>query len=85
MRVSYCTIEDLLSVKGQFDVVLAGAIIEHLADPISALGAFCRLARETVVIAFTPLIHEPGEFMKPLIPWEHSDNSYVWWVLSKDL
>jgi SAM-dependent methyltransferase len=85
VRVSYCTIEDLLSVEEQFDIVLAGAIIEHLADPISALGAFCRLAKETVVVAFTPLAQEAGEYMKPLIPWDHSDLSYVWWVLSKDL
>ena len=85
VRVAYCTMEKLLSIDERFDVVIAGALLEHLGDPIKALGACCRLADKTVVIAFTPVDFDRGEFMRPLIPWTHSDLSYVWWVLSRDL
>ena len=72
-------------MERQFDIVLAGALIEHLSDPVTTLGACCRLAREKVVIGFTPAHDSIEEFMKPLIPWEKAEDDYVWWGLSSGL
>jgi 2-polyprenyl-3-methyl-5-hydroxy-6-metoxy-1,4-benzoquinol methylase len=84
VQIAYCHIDDLLSIKDRFDVVVAGALIEHLADPVSAIGGFCRLARETVILAFTPVDETPGLAMRPAIPW-NPEHSYVWWLLTWDL
>ena len=39
----------------KFDVVIAGAILEHLSDPVSVIGNLAGLAREAVIIGFTPV------------------------------
>ena len=83
--VVYGGLDSLIYTKERFDVVIAGALIEHLSDPVTAIGNICRLATETVILAFTPVAREPGEFMKPLVPWTNPDHSYVWWVLSEDM
>jgi len=70
VRVCYNTLDDLYSVDERFDVVLAGALLEHLGDPVSAIGAICRLARETAIIAFTPVdIHAENAYLRPLVEW----------------
>ncbi len=65
-------------------VVIAGAFIEHMSDPVTALGHLCRLAAETVVIGFTPVDTAPGRFMRPIVEWQPA-NAYAWWVLSEEL
>jgi SAM-dependent methyltransferase len=69
-----------------FDVVLAGAIIEHLSDPVSAIGALARLAKEAVIIAFTNVVDSDELLMRPT---EHgmSDPAveFEWWSLSRGL
>ena len=67
--VHYGNLQDLLSTDERFDIVLAGAIIEHLADPITLIGACCRVAREKVIIAFTPVVNAQEPFMRPAISW----------------
>jgi hypothetical protein len=81
----YGSIETLLSFPETFDIVLAGAIMEHLSDPVTAIGAACRLAREKVVIAFTPVLDTDEELMRPLLPWTDPQIDYVWWALSRGL
>jgi O-methyltransferase len=77
-------LDDLLSISECFDVVLAGALVEHLGDPVSAIGGMCRVARETVVLAFTPLDETPGEQMRPCTEWT-AEHNYTWWAISRDL
>jgi hypothetical protein len=84
VMVCYSELDALLSTSSRWDIVIAGALIEHLADPIGALGAICRVADETVILPFTTVDFTPGEFMRPLIPWV-PQHDYVWWVLSHDL
>ena len=83
--VSYTPIRDLQYFDETFDVVIAGAIIEHLADPISAIGAMCRLADEAVIVAFTPLANDAKEYMIPMSIWDDPQLDYTWWLLSKGL
>lgn len=85
VQVCYNNIDELYSIDEKFDIVFAGALMEHLADPVSALGAICRVATETVVVAFTPVDDTSNElFMRQLVPWT-PETAYVWWVLSKEL
>ncbi len=85
VEMTYGALDDLYYTDEKFDVVLAGALIEHLSDPVLAIGHFARLAREKVIMPFTPVHVEPGEYMKPMGGGWVSTHSYVWWVLSKDL
>jgi hypothetical protein len=84
VSVCYENIFSLYETDERFDVVIGGAIIEHLADPVSAIGGMCRVADEAVLLAFTPVDAAPGTFMRPLIDW-NPEADYVWWVLSKEL
>jgi hypothetical protein len=82
--VSYTPIRALPYFDETFDVVIAGAIIEHLSDPVGAIGAMCRLADEAVIVAFTPLADNTKASMVPMGTW--SDQlDYTWWLLSKGL
>ena len=49
-KVCYGDIYDPPASLGGFDVVILGAVLEHLIDPLSALRAVSRLAKKTVVI-----------------------------------
>lgn len=85
VEVAYCSVYDLIEVDRRFDVVICGAIIEHLSDPVSAIGAFARLANEAVIIAFTPVLDVDDCRMQPLNDWTNSNYAYVWWQLSRGL
>ena len=82
----YGHVDDLYLTTETFDVVIAGAVLEHLADPVSAMGVCARVAKEAVILAFTPVDHErSGEFMRPFAPFSERGNAFVWWLLSADL
>ena len=85
VEMVYGNEEDLILSKESFDVVIAGAIMEHLSDPVTALGLCSKMAREAIILAFTPVFWSDEEYMKPLIPWDNVATSYVWWALSKGL
>ena len=85
VRMIYGHANDLYDFGEKFDVVTAGAIIEHLSDPVSTIGVLANLAREALIIAFTPVVGDPGEMMKPVVPWDTPNVSFVWWMLSVDL
>lgn len=83
-RVAYGELAWLARVLEPQDVVVAGAFIEHMSDPVTALGHLCRLAREELVIGFTPIAPGPGRHMRPNIPWR-PETAFAWWELSADL
>ncbi len=85
VQAHYGSIDGLLSVSDRFDVVVAGAIFEHLADPVTAIGACCRLSTDIVVIGFTPVHDSEEEFLKPAISWDNAEADYVWYALSRGL
>jgi hypothetical protein len=85
VEVHYLPLERLPLWPRRFDIVIAGAIVEHLADPISAIGTFARLADEAVIIAFTP-VHESDDLaMHVLNGWIDPQLDYSWWMLSRGL
>ncbi len=55
-EVVYAPLNDLATWERRFDVVLAGAVTEHLSDPVTAIGNLSVLAREAVIIAFDPVV-----------------------------
>ena len=85
VTVEYGSIQGLLSKPHRYEIVLAGAITEHLADPVTAIGAAARLAKEMVIVAFTPVHDSDDEFLKPLVPWDNPAVDYVWWAASRGL
>jgi SAM-dependent methyltransferase len=84
VRVAYGDLARLSQTLPEQDIVLACAIIEHLSDPVTAIGQMARLARETLVIGFTPIDPAEEPLMRPMQPW-HPDHPYVWWRLSLGL
>ena len=69
----------------RFDVVLAGAILEHLSDPVTVIWSLTQLATEAVIIAYTPVIIDDEMFMKPANSWDNPANNFTWWNLSLGL
>ena len=84
--MTYTPIRALQYYDEKFDVVLAGAIIEHLADSVSTIGAICRMAKEAVIIAFTPVEIDQAQFMRTMETLGRTPRSTTsWWVLSEGL
>ena len=81
----YAPIGALPYCTKKFDVVIAGALIEHISDPVTAIGNMARLAREAVIIAFTPVEESDKQFMQTTNKWDNSSFNYTWWTLSKGL
>jgi hypothetical protein len=69
----------------KFGVVIAGAILEHLKDPISVIGDLCRLANEAVIIAFTPVLDDERLFMEAANDWTNPAYEFTFWTLSSGL
>lgn len=85
-RCVYAPMTELYEWEEQsFDVVMAGAIVEHLSDPVFAIGAWARLAREAVLIPFTDVIPVDDLMMRPITPLDNAQVNYVWWHLSRGL
>jgi SAM-dependent methyltransferase len=80
-EVFYGDIYDLPAELGEFDVTLVGSVLEHLSDPISALGSVARLTKERIVVV-TPLL----ETDQPIARFEgRADNpegDFTWWIYS---
>jgi hypothetical protein len=66
-------------------VVQAGAIVEHLSDPVYSLGAWARLAREAVLLPWTEAVPVDDHRMIPITPLDDHRMFYVWWHLSRGL
>jgi SAM-dependent methyltransferase len=69
----------------RFDVVIAGAIIEHLANPVPVLADLAAMANEAVIIAFTPVDDTEEQTMRTLNDWSNPVYDFTWWILSRGL
>ena len=85
VEVVYTPLASLPHWQRRFDVVMAGAILEHLGDPVSGLGSIARLAKETVVVAFTDIGDTDDLIMRTVTPWTDPAFDYSFWVLSRGL
>jgi SAM-dependent methyltransferase len=80
-EVFYGDIFRLPPALGQFEVVIAGAVLEHLNDQITALASLARLTKETMVIV-TPVL-ETEERIARLEPTaDNPDYDFTWWRYS---
>ena len=80
-KAVYGDIYSLPEMIGQFDVVILGAILEHLADPIRALASVAKFADFYIVINtdFVDTEEPMARFNgRPDLP----DASYVFWTYS---
>jgi Methyltransferase domain len=85
VEVVYAPMRELCCWKRRFDVVIAGAIVEHLADPVSAIAALARLADEAVILAFTDVGDSEEPLMRPMTAWTDRALDHGWWMLSRGL
>lgn len=85
VEVVYAPASQLWRWNRRFDVVIAGAIVEHMSDPIAFLTCLAGLATDTVIIAFTPVLLSDEAFMQPMNTWSDPAFDYSWWELSLGL
>ena len=80
-KAVYGDVYALPTTIGEFDVIILGAILEHLADPIRALASVTKHARDMIIIN-TDVIdtNEPTARFngRPDLP----DASYIFWTYS---
>jgi SAM-dependent methyltransferase len=80
-EVFYGDIYDLPKELGEFDIAIVGSVLEHLSDPITALGSIARLTKERIVVV-TPLL----ETEDPMARFEGKANrpeaDFTWWTYS---
>lgn len=80
-KVYYGDVYALPPALGSFDMTIVGSVLEHLRDPVSAMGSIARLTKETMIIV-TPLIEtdEPIARFEPTA--DNPDQDYTWWIYS---
>ena len=69
----------------RFDVTLAGAILEHLNDPVSALANMAMVTKERLIVAFTPFIESDEIILRAAHPMTDPDADFTWWIGSRGL
>ena len=85
VEVIYAPLSSMPYWERRFDVVLAGAILEHLSDPVKLIWDMTRLANEAVIIAFTPVIMSEAQTMTAASGWDDPKQNFTWWTLSLGL
>jgi Methyltransferase domain len=85
VEVIYAPVREFHLWDRRFDIVVAGAIVEHLSDPVAAITAFSRLANEAVIIAFTDVDDSDDLRMRAMNNWSDRNFDYTWWMLSRGL
>lgn len=84
-EVVYAPLSRLPYWDRKFDVVFAGAIIEHLSDPVAALANIAMLAKEAVIVAFTDVIDDSRQIMQTANDWSDPVYPITFWILSRGL
>lgn len=101
LKKSYGIAHDLLGSKAQtcygdifhlrtlfarsFDVTIAGALLEHLNDPVSALANMAMVTRERLIVAFTHIIESEDIMLRAANPMTDPAEDFCWWTGSKGL
>ncbi|MGL6096456.1 MAG: class I SAM-dependent methyltransferase [Fimbriiglobus sp.] len=80
-RCHYGSIYDLPPALGTFDVVVMGSVLEHLADPISAMASCARLCSDTLILA-TPAVMTEDRMAEFRGRASRPDDDYTWWTYS---
>ena len=87
VKVIYAPLERLPYWGQKFDVVLAGAIFEHLANPVVVLDNLAGMAKEAVIIAFTLVADTDAQILETANDWSNPEESHslTWWTASRGL
>lgn len=85
VEMVYMPLDAVPYFKRTFDVVMAGAIVEHLSDPVTVICDLARLADEALIIAFTPIEDTDDQIMRTANDWTSRDQNFTWWTLSRGL
>lgn len=85
VEVAYSSLKDLRYTDERFDVVIAGAILEHLADPITTIGTLALLAKEAVIVAFTPVEETEDYTLRAITRFDNPNQYFSWWTVSSGL
>jgi SAM-dependent methyltransferase len=101
LKKSYRTAHELLGSKAQtcygdifhlrtllpcnFDVTIAGAILEHINDPVSALANMAMVTRERLIIAFTPIIESEEIILRAATTMTDPASDFTWWTGSRGM
>jgi len=80
-EVFYGDIFRLPKALGQFEVVIAGAVLEHLNDQITALASLARLTKESMVIV-TPVLPTEERIARLEPTADNPDYDFTWWRYS---
>lgn len=85
-RCVYAPISELYEWDHTFDVVIAGALVEHLSDPVYAIGAWAKVAREAVILPWADVVVDDTLLMRPVSSWtDPKASTLMWWQLSAGL
>lgn len=86
-EVVHAPLNDLSKWDRRFDVVIAGAITEHLSDPVTAIGNLSVLAREAIIIAFDPVVNSDDLTLTAGPNWTdlRPRADHTWYFLSRGL
>lgn len=68
-----------------FDISIAGAILEHLNDPVSGLASIASVTRERLIIAFTPIIDSDEILLQAATPMTDPASDFTWWTGSRGM
>lgn len=82
VEVIYAPLAALPAWERSFDVVVAGAIVEHISDPVPFLASLARLAKEAVILGFTPYVATDEQMMATMNDWSNPAYDVSWWTLS---
>lgn len=83
-EVFYGDIYALPRELGMFDVVLVGAVLEHLRDPVAALISIASVTKETMVLV-TPLIETEERIARFEPSADRPQDDFTWWTYSVGL
>ena len=85
VEVIYEALSAIPQWRRTFDVVIAGAIVEHLSDPVSFIGDLAMIADEAIIVAFTPVDDSDELKMTATNDWSNPKFDYTFWQLSRGL
>jgi hypothetical protein len=80
-KAFYGDVYDIPSQLGPFDVVIAGAILEHLSDPIRALASISKVANDWIVVN-TDFIDDDEPVARFNGRPDRPENDFVFWTYS---
>lgn len=80
VKFRHADAEQLPLDLGQFDLILASNVLEHLHDVTLALDAMRKLSRGRVIIAVPPIVDEASMRANEAIPYHRSNHRVGRWI-----